>query len=81
MTLQALLGRRWPDQPALWAGLDARRVLSPGKSYPGDCLTKVYHIQELMGYDVFWKRAESHRRRYHAPSGTEDHLSGARTDE
>ena len=25
MTLQALLGQRWPDQTALWAGLDARR--------------------------------------------------------
>jgi transposase InsO family protein len=24
MTLQALLGQRWPDQAALWAGLDAR---------------------------------------------------------
>jgi transposase InsO family protein len=27
MTLQALLGQRWPDQAALWAGLDARRVM------------------------------------------------------
>jgi hypothetical protein len=27
MTLQALLGQRWPDQAALWAGLDARRAL------------------------------------------------------
>src|SRR5436190_6353687 len=27
MTLQALLGQRWPDQPTLWAGLDARRTM------------------------------------------------------
>ena len=27
MTLQALLGQRWPDQTALWAGLDARRAI------------------------------------------------------
>ena len=27
MTLQALLGQRWPNQPALWAGLDARRAM------------------------------------------------------
>jgi hypothetical protein len=27
MTLQALLGQRWSDQPALWAGLDARRTM------------------------------------------------------
>ena len=27
MTLQALLGQRWPDQSALWAGLDARRAM------------------------------------------------------
>src|SRR5260221_7293123 len=27
MTLQALLGQRLPDQPALWAGLDARRAM------------------------------------------------------
>jgi transposase InsO family protein len=27
MTLQALLGQRWPDQAALWAGLDARRAM------------------------------------------------------
>ena len=27
MTLQALLGQRWPDQTALWAGLDARRAM------------------------------------------------------
>ena len=27
MTLQALLGQHWPDQPALWAGLDARRAM------------------------------------------------------
>jgi len=27
MTLQALLGQRWSDQTALWAGLDARRVM------------------------------------------------------
>ena len=26
MTLQALLGQRWSDQAALWAGLDARRA-------------------------------------------------------
>ena len=27
MTLQALLGQRWPDQTTLWAGLDARRAM------------------------------------------------------
>jgi hypothetical protein len=27
MTLQALLGQRWPDQAALWAGLDTRRTM------------------------------------------------------
>jgi transposase InsO family protein len=27
MTLQALLGQCWPDQTALWAGLDARRAM------------------------------------------------------
>jgi transposase InsO family protein len=27
MTLQALLGQRWSDQMALWAGLDARRAM------------------------------------------------------
>ncbi len=27
MTLQALLGQRWPDQTSLWAGLDARRAM------------------------------------------------------
>ena len=27
MTLQALLGQHWPDQTALWAGLDARRTM------------------------------------------------------
>jgi putative transposase len=27
MTLQALLGQRWPDQPALWVGLDGRRAM------------------------------------------------------
>jgi transposase InsO family protein len=27
MTLQALLGQYWPDQTALWAGLDARRMM------------------------------------------------------
>jgi transposase InsO family protein len=27
MTLQALLGQHWPDQTALWAGLDARRMM------------------------------------------------------
>src|SRR5690348_9221157 len=27
MTLQALVGQRWPDQLALWAGLDARRAV------------------------------------------------------
>ncbi len=27
MTLQALLGQRWPDQTALWVGLDARRAM------------------------------------------------------
>jgi hypothetical protein len=27
MTLQALLGQRWSDQTALWAGLDARRTM------------------------------------------------------
>src|SRR5438132_769825 len=27
MTLQALLGQRWSDQTALWAGLDARRAM------------------------------------------------------
>jgi transposase InsO family protein len=27
MTLQALLGQRWPTQTALWAGLDARRAM------------------------------------------------------
>ncbi len=27
MTLHALLGQRWPDQTALWAGLDARRAM------------------------------------------------------
>jgi hypothetical protein len=27
MTLQALLGQQWPDQTALWAGLDARRTM------------------------------------------------------
>jgi len=27
MTLQALLGQRWPDQTALWAGVDARRAM------------------------------------------------------
>jgi transposase InsO family protein len=27
MTLQALLGQYWPDQTALWAGLDARRAM------------------------------------------------------
>jgi transposase InsO family protein len=27
MTLQALLGQHWPDQTALWAGLDARRAM------------------------------------------------------
>jgi hypothetical protein len=27
MTLQALRGQRWSDQPALWAGLDARRTM------------------------------------------------------
>ena len=27
MTLQALLGQRWPDQTALWAGLDTRRAM------------------------------------------------------
>jgi len=27
MTLQALLGQHWPDQSALWAGLDARRLM------------------------------------------------------
>ncbi len=27
MTLQALPGQRWPDQLALWAGLDARRAM------------------------------------------------------
>lgn len=27
MTLQALLGQRWSDQAALWAGLDARRAM------------------------------------------------------
>lgn len=27
MTLQALLGQRWPNQTALWAGLDARRAM------------------------------------------------------
>jgi transposase InsO family protein len=47
MTLQALLGQHWPDQTALWAGLDARRAmlnqhipsrvlqgLSPLQAYP-----------------------------------------------
>jgi hypothetical protein len=29
MTLQALLGQYWPDQTALWAGLDARRTIRP----------------------------------------------------
>jgi transposase InsO family protein len=27
MTLQALLGQHWPDQTALWAGLDTRRMM------------------------------------------------------
>jgi transposase InsO family protein len=27
MTLQALLGQHWPDETALWAGLDARRAM------------------------------------------------------
>lgn len=27
MTLQALLGQHWPDQTALWAGLDVRRMM------------------------------------------------------
>jgi len=27
MTLQALLGQRWSDESALWAGLDARRAM------------------------------------------------------
>jgi hypothetical protein len=27
MTLQTLLGQHWPDQTALWAGLDARRAM------------------------------------------------------
>ncbi len=27
MTVQALLGQHWPDQTALWAGLDARRMM------------------------------------------------------
>ncbi len=27
MTLQALFGQHWPDQTALWAGLDARRAM------------------------------------------------------
>jgi hypothetical protein len=27
MTLQALLGQHWPEQTALWAGLDARRLM------------------------------------------------------
>ena len=27
MTLQALLGQRWPNQTALWADLDARRAM------------------------------------------------------
>src|SRR5215469_990766 len=27
MTLQALLGQRWPHQPTLWTGLDARRAM------------------------------------------------------
>jgi transposase InsO family protein len=27
MTLQALLGQHWPDQTALWAGLDTRRAM------------------------------------------------------
>ncbi len=27
MTLQALLGQHWPNQTALWAGLDARRAM------------------------------------------------------
>ncbi|MDP9315857.1 MAG: hypothetical protein M3R24_34195 [Chloroflexota bacterium] len=27
MTLQALLGQHWPNQTALWAGLDARRTM------------------------------------------------------
>jgi transposase InsO family protein len=27
MTLQALLGQTWPDQTALWAGLDTRRMM------------------------------------------------------
>ena len=27
MTLQARLGQRWPDQTALWRGLDARRAM------------------------------------------------------
>jgi transposase InsO family protein len=27
LTMQALLGQRWPDQPTLWAGLDARRAM------------------------------------------------------
>jgi hypothetical protein len=48
MTLQALLGQHWPDQTALWAGLDARRTMinqhiprrvlqgqAPLQAYPG----------------------------------------------
>ncbi len=33
MTLQALLGQRWPDQTALWVGLDARRAM-PNQHLP-----------------------------------------------
>ena len=48
ITLQALLGQRWPNQTALWAGLDARRAMlnqhipscvfqghAPLQAYPG----------------------------------------------
>ncbi len=48
MTRQAVLGQTWPDQPALWAGLDQRRMIlnrylptrvlngqAPLEAYPG----------------------------------------------
>jgi len=46
MTLQALLGQHWPDQTALWAGLDARRTMLnqhiPSRVLQGQAPLQVY---------------------------------------
>jgi hypothetical protein len=46
MTLQALLGQHWPNQTALWAGLDARRTMLnqyiPSRSLDGRAPLQAY---------------------------------------